>query len=242
MACTKSYKNTKDTSLVLYSLKEQLGLKEEIKLIESYDISHHAGSGAVGGCVVYSKDGKLKDKYRLFNIAPENSKNDIASMEEVIKRRFSNHTLGLEKPNLIIIDGGRVHLSAVNKVLNKLAMKNIEVISISKGVRRKAEFDSIHKIDGSTIEVTKGSLSHLFIQEIRDETHRFSITNQKKKQSKLSMKSSLDDLEGIGLQRKKLLLRYFGSLDQIERAGIQDLLNVNGIGQKTAYLIYNHLH
>jgi excinuclease ABC subunit C len=242
MACTKSFKNRKDTSLVLYSLKEQLGLKEEINLIESYDISHHAGSGAVGGCVVYSKEGKLKDKYRLFNIAPENSKNDIASMEEVIKRRFTNQTLGLEKPNLIIIDGGKTHLNAVSKILNNLAVRNIDVISISKGARRKAEFDSIHKIDGSTIEVIKGSLSHLFIQEIRDETHRFSITNQKKNQSKLSMKSSLDDLEGVGLKRKKLLLRYFGSLDQIERAGIQDLLNVNGIGQKTAYLIYNHLH
>jgi excinuclease ABC subunit C len=120
-------------------------------------------------------------------------------------------------------------------------IKDIEVISISKGARRKAEFDSIHKTDG-VFRVSKGSYPDLFIQELRDETHRFSITNQKKKQTKLSMKSALDDIQGIGVQKKKLLLRYFGSIEQVERAGFQDLLNVEGVGKKTAELIYNNLH
>ena len=94
-----------------------MALKENIKIIESYDISHHAGSGAVGGCVVYSSKGKLKDKYRLFNISDLNIQNDIASMKEVIRRRFTNQELNLEKPSHILIDGGRAHLRAVESTL-----------------------------------------------------------------------------------------------------------------------------
>lgn len=242
LASQRTFKKTSDISNILVSLKDHLKLERKIEIIEAYDISHHSGAGAVGGCVVYSKKGKQKDKYRLFNITEENSRNDIASIQEVIERRFNNKTIGLDKPSLIIIDGGTAHLNAVKKTLSNMSIDDIEVISISKGPRRKAEFDTIHKIDGSVLRVLKGSFSHLFVQEIRDETHRFSITNQKKKQVKLSMKSALDDLNGIGLQKKKLLLRYFGSIEQIERAGLQDLLDVRGIGNKMANSIYDHLH
>ena len=127
-----------------------------------------AGAGAVGGCVVYSSEGKLTDKYRLFNISDLNIQNDIASMKEVISRRFTNPNLNLEKPSHILIDGGKAHLHAIESTLNGLNIKDIEVLSISKGARRKAEFDSIHKIDG-VFRVLKGSYPHLFIQELRDE-------------------------------------------------------------------------
>jgi len=240
LAVKRSAKNNKDISHIFISVEEQLELKESIKIIESYDISHHAGSGAVGGCVVYSSKGKLKDKYRLFNISDLNTQNDIASMKEVIRRRFTNQGLNLEKPSHILIDGGKAHLWAVESTLDSMNIKDIEVISISKGVRRKAEFDSIHKTNG-VFTVLKGSYPHLFIQELRDETHRFTISNQKKKQTKLSMKSTLDNIQGIGLQKRKLLLRYFGSLEQIKRAGFQDLLNVPGIGKKIASSINSEL-
>ena len=231
----------KDLSQVFKSLKEYLGLSESISSIESYDISHHSGSGAVGACVVYSSAGKLKDKYRLFNINKNNSGNDIASMEEVISRRFSNKDLGLEKPSLILIDRGKTHLDAVKKVLTEMCIEGVQLLSISKGARRKAEMDSIHRIDQPAIRIIKGSMSHLFLQEIRDETHRFAITVQKKKQKKLSSSSYLDNLMGIGVKRKKLLIRYFGSVEQIKRASAQDLINVPGLGKKTAISIYNQL-
>ena len=223
------------------SLYEELSLVKKIDWIESYDISHHSGSAAVAGCVVYSKDGKEKNKYRLFNISNENSGNDIASMAEVVKRRFTDTNLDMEIPSLIIIDGGKVHLSHVTQELKRLGLDEITVISISKGARRKLEMDSIHKQDDSSIKVSKGSLAHKFIQEIRDETHRFSITMQKKKQNKLSTTSALDALEGVGLKRKKLLIRYFGSVEQIKRASVSDLINVPGLGKKTATSIYNQL-
>ena len=241
LAIKRTAQKNKDISHVFMSIKNQLRLKNIIRIIESYDVSHHAGSGAVGGCVVYSSKGKLKDKYRLFNISNLNAQNDIASMQEVLRRRFTSRDLNLERPSHILIDGGKAHLHAVESILNDIGIKDIEVISISKGVRRKAEFDSIHKTDG-VFKVLKGSYSHLFIQEVRDETHRFAISNQKKKQTKLSMKSSLDGINGVGPEKKKLLLRYFGSVDQIERAGMQDLMNVSGVGRTTADLVYNHFH
>ena len=225
----------------LDSLQEELCLDKKIDLIESYDISHHSGSAAVAGCVVYSKNGKEKNRYRLFNISNENSGNDIASMVEVVKRRFTDTSLDMETPSLIIIDGGKVHLSHVTQELKRLGLDEITVISISKGARRKLEMDSIHKQDDSSIKVSKGSLAHKFIQEIRDETHRFSITMQKKKQNKLSTTSALDALEGVGPKRKKLLIRYFGSVEQIKRASASDLINVPGLGKKTATSIYNQL-
>ena len=234
-------RNSQSIAPVLNSLRAELSMDHAIELIESYDISHHSSSGAVGGCVVYSDRGKIKDKYRLFNISKKNSGNDIASMVEVIERRFKNNTLDLDEPNLIIIDGGKVHLSHVSQKMDELGLGHICLIAISKGARRKAEFDSIHKQDGTLIKVSKGSLAHKFIQEIRDETHRFSITNQKKKLRKYTTSSSLDSIPGVGLERKKKLLRFFGTVDQIKRASIRDLMNVPGLGKKTATLIYNQL-
>ena len=102
--------------------------------------------------------------------------------------------------------------------------------------------DSIHTIDGTVIRIVQGSRDHFLLQEIRDETHRFSIENQKKKRAKKSIKSTLDSINGIGEIKRKLLLRYFGSVNQLERASILDLSNVPGIGPKLAKLIYNHLH
>jgi excinuclease ABC subunit C len=162
-------------------------------------------------------------------------------MKEVISRRFSNNDLELEKPSLILIDGGKTHLYAIKKVLTEMCIEGVQLLSISKGARRKAEMDSIHQIDKPVIRIIKGSATHLFLQEIRDETHRFAITAQKKKQKKLSTSSYLDNLIGIGVKRKKLLIRYFGSVEQIKRASAQDLTNVPGLGKKTAILIYNQL-
>ncbi|MBL52087.1 MAG: hypothetical protein CMG57_09045 [Candidatus Marinimicrobia bacterium] len=225
---------------ILKLLQEELNLKKKIQFIESYDISHHSGSAAVAGCVVYSEKGKLKEKYRLFNISEANSGDDIASMVEVFERRFAKDSIDLKLPNLIILDGGKTHLSYVISKLKQLKIKT-SVIAISKGSRRKADMDLIHREDGTTKRVSNGSSTHKFIQEIRDETHRFTIATQKKKLKKTFISSSLDSLEGIGPQRKKILLRYFGSLDQIKRASSEDFINVPGIGKKTANLIYNQL-
>ena len=116
------------------------------------------------------------------------------------------------------------------------------MLAISKGARRKPEMDLIHTETGEKLNLRKNSAEFLFIQEVRDETHRFSITKQRKKELKSVSKSSLDAIESVGIERKKALLRFFGSLDQITKASPKDLMKVRGLGRKTAEAIFNNLH
>ena len=162
-------------------------------------------------------------------------------MIELIERRFAE-VKTRDLPDLLIIDGGKTHLKKVVQALEAYDIQDVNVISISKGARRKAAFDTIHFRNGKSVTINEASISHQFIQEIRDETHRYSITMQKKKMRKISIKSSIDELSGVGTVRKKLLLRYFGSLEQIKRASVEDLSEVSGIGKATAELIYQQIH
>ncbi len=130
----------------------------------------------------------------------------------------------------------------VQKKMKDIGISSAKVISISKGIRRKASFDSIHLTRRESKIVKEGSIFHNFIQEIRDETHRYAISSQKRKSVKSSLGSSIDKLYGVGDSRKKLLLRYFGSLEQIKRASVDDLSEVSGIGRITAKSIYKQLH
>ena len=222
-------------------LSEVLSTGQNIKWIESYDISHHAGTNAVAGCVVYSENGKEKNLYRSYNISKENSGNDIGSMLEVIERRFKTPNKK-RLPDLLMIDGGETHLKQVHTKLNKLKLNSINVIAISKGVRRKSAFDSIHLRGGVKLDVNRNPSFSNFIQEIRDETHRFAISLQKRKARKSIIKSSIEGLSGVGKVRKKALLRYFGSIEQLKRASIEDLTEVSGIGLSTAKSIFKELH
>ena len=225
----------------LNELSEVLRTDQSIKWIESYDISHHGGNHAVAGCVVYSEKGKEKNYYRSYNISKENAGNDIGSMLEVIERRFSTSSKK-RLPDLMIIDGGETHLKQVLTKLNKLNRNSINVISISKGVRRKSAFDNIHLRGGIIIDVNRNPSFSNFIQEIRDETHRFAITLQQRKARRSTIKSSIDSLSGVGKVRKKSLIRYFGSIEQLKRASIEDLTEVSGIGLNTAKSIFEELH
>ena len=237
----KRNKPDREIKINFQKLKEALKLREDIDLIESYDISHHAGKNAVAGCVTYSKNGKLRDLYRSYNISKTNWGNDIGSMIELIERRFFS-SKSRKLPSLIIIDGGKSHLKMVLNKFKEFNIQSINVISISKGIRRKSSFDTIHLANGESLTLKNNDSYFRLVQEIRDETHRYAITVQKKKMRKTSMLSSLDELTGVGAIRKKLLLRYFGSFEQIKRASIDDLLEVSGIGKNTAKSIYKEIH
>jgi len=235
----RSIKNLED---LFISLKKKLSLDENINLIESYDISHLSGRNALAGQVTYNSRGKVRDLYKIYNISLKNSGNDIGSMQEVIKRRFSKIKSSSVIPSLILIDGGLVHLKAVRKVLDRLKIEGINLIAISKGARRKGEMDTVHNEQGKKMNFQKNSSELLFLQEIRNETHRFSISKQRRKESKGLAKSSLDSMELVGAERKKALLRFFGSLDQIEKASLKDLMKVRGVGKRTADIIFRNLH
>ena len=235
-------RNKKNLSKVLSSIKEKLDIKETINLIESYDISHFSGKKALAGQITYNRMGKVKDLYRTYNISEENAGNDIGSMEEVIRRRFSKKGSEPTLPSLILIDGGYTHIKAVRKVLDRLSIEGVSLLAISKGARRKPEMDLIHTEAGKKLNLRKNSPEFLFIQEIRDETHRFSISTQRKKELKGATKSSLDSIKSVGIKRKRALLRFFGSFDQISKASRKDLMKVEGVGKRTADIIFRDLH
>ena len=216
-------------------LSNFLGIKE-IKKIEGYDVSHISGDNAVASCVVYSKQGPLKKDYRLFNIPTSLSGNDVGSLEHVINRRLKYYDDPNTKPNLILIDGGKTQLNYVKNVINNSAHNDICVISIVKGSKRVRSTETIISSSG-IVELDKYSKAFLFLQEIRDESHRFALQAQRKNKRKSIKKSELDIIDGIGVVLKSKLLKNFGNIKNIKSASKKDLMTVDGISEKIAQKI-----
>ena len=216
-------------------LSNLLGIKE-IKKIEGYDVSHISGDNAVASCVVYTKKGPLKGEYRLFNIPTSLSGNDVGSLEHVLNRRLKYYDDPNIKPDLILIDGGKTQLSFVKEVLNNSEYNDINVISIVKGSKRVRSTETIISSSG-VVEFDKYSKAFLFLQEIRDESHRFALQAQRKNKRKSIKESELDMIDGIGVVLKSRLLKSFGSMKSIKSASKKDLMTVDGISEKIAMKI-----
>ena len=216
-------------------LSNLLGIKE-IKKIEGYDVSHISGDNAVASCVVYSNKGQLKKEYRLFNIPTNLSGNDVGSLEHVINRRLKYYDDPNIKPDLILIDGGKTQLNFVKDVLNISKHNDIDVISIVKGSKRVRSTETIISTSG-VVEFDKYSKAFLFLQEIRDESHRFALQAQRKNKRKSIKESELDMIDGIGVVLKSKLLKSFGSMKNIKSARKKDLMSVEGISEKIAIKI-----
>lgn len=213
----------------LDELKSVLELKITPTRIEGYDISTLQGTNTVASCVVFVDGIPKKSLYRKFIIKSLESQDDFRSMREVITRRFTG-TLATkeEKPALIVIDGGPGQVSFANSVLQE---HNIEIplIGIAK------EFEEIHFPDERTpLQLNERSEALRIIKQIRDEAHRFAITFHKQKRSKKMIESSLEKIPNVGKQRMELLLRHFGTINDIKNATIEELMQVKGISEKIA--------
>ena len=217
-------------------LQNALALDKKIKKIEAYDVSHISGSHAVASCIVFSNLGPQKKEYRLFNIPKDLSGNDVGSIEHVLERRIKYYENPAIRPDVILIDGGKTQLSFSQSVINKSRYKNIKVISIVKGSNRIRATETILSQDG-VIQLDKYSKSYLLLQEMRDESHRFAITAQRKKKRGNIKKSELDNINGIGNILKKRLILKYKNIKNIKSAKIEDLMTVNGISAKIAKLI-----
>tara|TARA_Y100000768_G_C23976583_1_gene683397 strand:- start:1469 stop:2764 length:1296 start_codon:yes stop_codon:yes gene_type:complete len=213
-------------------LSNYFGIKG-IKKIEGYDVSHFSGDGAVASCVVYTNKGQLKNNYRLFNIPQKLSGNDIGSLEHVLLRRLKYYDDPDSKPDLLLIDGGKLQLKFVNSIINQSKHKDIRVVSIVKGLNRVRATETILSEKG-ILEVDKHSQAFLLLQEIRDESHRFALQAQRKKKRKTIHKSQLDKIKGIGEVLKSRLLKKFKSINIIKLANLSDLMTVDGINEKIA--------
>ncbi len=213
---------------------------QSIDSIEVYDNSHLQGSSAYGVLICATRKGFEKSRYRKFSIKEAVAGDDLSMMREVIRRRL-NHKDEWPLPDLMLIDGGQNQVNTVFKVLEDQGIE-IPVVGIAKGEKRNAGDETFYFSDQSTQKLPPHSPLLYFLQNIRDEAHRFAIGTHRAGRKKNLVKSKLDEIPGIGTKRKKLLLQHFGSATNIGRAAIKDLMIVSGINKSIAEKIYYFFH
>ncbi len=229
----------------LSALSKLFNITDNINRIEVYDNSHTFGKNAVGVMIVADKEGMSPKHYRKFNIRYDlkdkkiSKIDDYYMMEEVLSRRLSkiNQKENTIQPNVIIIDGGRGQYNSVQKILKKYKLKNIHLLSISKGSKRNAGREIIH-LENKNINLKLNDPLLNFIQRLRDEAHRFAITAHRARRSKSSVKSVFEEIKGVGPKRKKELLLHFGTLEKIKSASLKELKKIKSIPDKKLEDIY----
>ncbi len=226
------------------ALSELLKLDESVERIECFDISHTRGEATVASCVVFGTEGAIKSDYRHFNIEDIQAGDDYAAMRQVIERRYIRVQKEEGKlPDLILIDGGKGQVGSAREVMMELQLGDIPMLGIAKGPDRKPGMETLILSDTKeTIRLPANSSALHLIQEIRDEAHRFAITGHRQRRRKVRNQSPLEQIEGIGSKRRQRLIKHFGGLQGVERAGRDELAKVPGINKNLADRIYDTLH
>ncbi len=220
-------------------LQEILKLEKYPRRMECYDISNISGVDKVGSMVVFIDGEADRNSYRRFKIKTVEGANDFASLQEVLVRRLSK--LGTEdeerfpKPDLIIIDGGKGQLSAVQQIFKEMSVDGIDLISLAK---REEEVFTLNSDE--SVKIPHRDYALKMLQRIRDEAHRFAITYFRNLHSKRNLDSVLSEIDGVGKKKRIALMEKFGTLDKIIGADTDELANTNGIGPKLAEKIKNY--
>ncbi|EIL99329.1 excinuclease ABC subunit C [Rhodanobacter thiooxydans] len=230
-------------------LQKVLGLDESPRRIECFDISHTMGELTVASCVVFGPEGPEKSHYRRFNIAGITPGDDYAAMHQALTRRFRKLAEGEgARPDVLLIDGGGGQVAQALEVLRELGVDGIEVVGVAKGPGRRAGEETLvlARLESGSPgrELHPGSSSpalHL-VAAVRDEAHRFAISGHRKRREKARERSVLEDVPGIGARRRTALLKAFGGMQGLERAGVEELMQVKGIDRGLAERIYASLH
>ena len=226
------------------SLQQALELDSLPARLECFDISHSSGEATVASCVVFDLSGPLKSDYRRFNIENITPGDDYAAMQQALTRRYKRLKKGEGKlPDILVIDGGKGQVSQAKTVLQELQIEAVKIIGITKGEGRRAEHDTLLLSETSekVILPANSKAMHL-IQHIRDEAHRFAITGHKNRRDKARKTTQLEKISGLGPKRRQLILKQFGGLQEVARAGVEDLTKINGISKSLAQKIYDHFH
>ena len=235
---------------LLAGLAEVFGLETPPKRVEIYDNSHIMGTDAVGGMVVAGPEGFMKGDYRKFNIKGTDLTpgDDFGMMKEVLTRRFErllkddpDRESGAW-PDLLLIDGGAGQVSAVAEVLAGLGVDDVPFVGVAKGVDRDAGKEEFHRPGAPPMALARNHPVLYFVQRLRDEAHRFAIGAHRAKRAKAVSATPLDDIPGVGAARKRALLAHFGSAKAVARAGLADLVAVDGISEAMARSIHDFFH
>ncbi len=228
----------------LDALSEALNLGERPARIECFDVSHTGGAETSASCVVFGADGPLKSDYRRFNITGIAAGDDYGAMAQVLRRRYDRVRRGeVPVPDLVLIDGGRGQLAIAAEVFREFQLEGVKLIGVAKGRARRAGMERLFTIDSKLpIRLDAASPALLLIQRIRDEAHRFALLGHRTRHRKKKLASPLESVKGLGPKRRRALLRAFGGLQGVERAGIEELAGVAGISRDLAERVYEHLH
>ena len=243
---TEKIYDTQSNSNLIEQLAKKFDLNQNTSLIEVYDNSHIQGSDCVGALITFGNEGFEKKRYRKFNIKNNLMKgDDYGMLKEVLFRRFSKAVKekagALSLPDLIMVDGGKGQYSVSREILNELGLHDLPIIAIAKGKNRNAGDETMF-FEEKSYKFKKNDPLLFFIQRLRDETHRFAISSHRLKRKKNLSKSLLDQITGVGKQRKRALLNHFGSARSVESASFEELKSVEGIEDNVAKKIYNYFH
>jgi excinuclease ABC subunit C len=226
------------------ALADAVGLDGVPDRIECFDISHTAGEGAVASCVVWGAQGPLKSEYRRYNIRDAGEGDDYAAVAEVVRRRYLRTRRGeAPLPDLVLIDGGPGQLSAARGALEELQLDDLPLVSVAKGAGRKPGRETLHRQGrAAPLRLPPDSPALHLVQQIRDDAHRFAITGHRQRRQRARRGSALDEISGIGPQRRRALLQRFGGLQGLKRASVTDLAGVPGISGDLARRIFDYFH
>jgi len=226
-----------------------------IRRVEVYDNSHIMGTNAIGAMVVAGADGFVKNQYRTFNIksATLTPGDDCAMMREVLGRRFARLAKSgeaapgdegafPERPDLVLIDGGRGQFEVARQIFKELAIDDIRLAAIAKGPDRNTGRETFFVEGREPFRLSPRDPALYFVQRLRDEAHRFAIGTHRARRKKDFVKSPLDEIPGIGPARKRALLHAFGTAKDVARAGLADLEKTPGVNAATAKLVYEFFH
>ena len=233
---------TQETRLT--ALQQALGLADNVRRIECFDISHTMGEATVASCVVYDGTAMQPGEYRRYNINGVEPGDDYGAMRQVLDRRYRKIVEGEGKlPDLILIDGGKGQVSTAFGVLGELGLSDLPMIGVAKGEERKAGLEQLIFPDrNEPLRLASDHPGLHLIQQIRDEAHRFAISGHRNRRAKARNRSTLEEIVGIGAKRRQRLLSRFGGLKGVASASVEELAQVEGISTGLAEKIYQQLH
>lgn len=225
---------------LMTELRDKLKLPKLPYTIECFDNSNISGTDAVAGCIVYKKMKPSKKDYRKYNIKTVEGPDDYASMQEVVRRRYSRmQEEGTPLPDLIITDGGKGQMEVVRAVIEDELHLQIPIAGLAKNNKHRTN-ELLYGFPPQTIGLKTDSELFKALTQIQDEVHRYAISFHRNKRSKHQLHSELDDIQGIGTKTKETLLKEFKTVQKIKTADIQELTNI--IGKSKATLIFNYFH
>jgi excinuclease ABC subunit C len=250
-AALEGRKAKESVESILCELRQRLHLTNKPRRIECYDVSNIQGRLAVASKVSFLDAKPDKSGYRYYRIKTVTGSDDYGMMYEVLSRRFGRNSDSDELPDLIVIDGGQGQLNVLTAVLHELDMTGVDTVALAKsrvkGGMTSREITRTNErifIPGrkNPVVLRQNSAPLLLLAKIRDEAHRFAITQHKKLRAKSALRSSLADIRGVGEKRQNELLRHFGSLKRIREANVEELREVQGMDGRTAAAVWEHFH